>query len=330
MRIAIFGAGAIGSLLALRLAKAENDVSVVARGEHLDAIRTKGITVRSGDKIESVEIRASDKAAALGGQDLIIVTVKSTALLEAARALEPMLQSDTTLVFAQNGIPWWYTHGLQGRSDEQLPDLSWMDPDEELGRLASRSLGGVIFAACEVAEPGIITNRTHASNKLVVGEFDDRESVRLKHVRDALEAAGIASPPVPSIRHQLWMKLINNMTGTVMGAALGATLADLHDDPNFVRILARLKDEAIAIGRTCCPDLEYIGRTGFRSTHKPSMLQDLERGRPLEIDTLVRAPLEIARRAGVKTPTLDFLGALIASKDLSRAGGVVLPLGDAL
>src|SRR5215475_3539975 len=192
MRICVFGAGAIGGNFAARLAEAGNDVSVVARGAHLEAIRAKGLTLIAGDKKIVAKVKASDRPADLGPQDAVISTLKATALQDLAKSVEPLLGPDTPVVFAQNGIPWWYGHGL-AKSRPAAPDLSRLDPGGALAKAVGlhRVLGGVISSPNTVVEPGVVHNEVPERNVLSVGEPDDRSSPRIEALRATLRAAGI-------------------------------------------------------------------------------------------------------------------------------------------
>src|SRR6201994_1601330 len=201
MRICIFGAGAVGSHFAVRLAQAGHDVSCVMRGPHLAAVKARGLTLRVGDAETNAKVRASDDPATLGPQDLVISTLKATAVASLATGLKPLLGSDTPVIFAQNGIPWWYDIGLPA-SHPATPDLSFLDPGGALRAAVpkARIIGGVIFSSNEVIEPGVVANLSPDRNMLVIGECDDRESERIGKLRALLEAAKITSGPVAQIR----------------------------------------------------------------------------------------------------------------------------------
>jgi 2-dehydropantoate 2-reductase len=315
MRICIFGSGAVGSHFAVRLALAGHDVSCVMRGAHLQAVQARGLTLKVGDAAFTAKVRASDDPAALGAQDLVISTLKATGVNSLATGLMPLLGDDTAVVFAQNGIPWWYDIGLPA-DHPQPPDLAFLDPG---GRLRAaipkaRIIGGVIFSANEVIAPGVVANLSPERNRLVVGECDDRVSERIERLRATLEAASIESPPVPRIREAIWSKLLTNMSMSVLCLLTGQTARAVRDDPALRDVVPRLLDEANAIGQSCIADVKRVTRTGPAPEHKPSILQDYELGRAMEIDVLVRAPAAFARAAGLSTPTLDLLAALAIQK----------------
>jgi 2-dehydropantoate 2-reductase len=311
MRISIFGAGAVGSHFAVRLALAGHDVSCVMRGPHLAAVQARGLTLRVGDAEFSARVRASDDPAALGPQDVVISTLKATGLDSLATGLRPLLGDDTAVVFAQNGIPWWYDIGLSP-DHPPPPDLGFLDPGGRLRAAVAREriVGGVIFSANEIVEPGVVVNNSTDRNMLLVGECDDRPSERIGRLRAALDEASIQSPPTLQIRETIWAKLLTNMSMSVLCLLTGQTARGVRDDPALRDVIPRLLDEANSIGQSCFPDVKRTTRSGPAPNHKPSILQDYEQGRPMEIDALVRAPAEFARAAGLATPMLDMLAGL--------------------
>jgi 2-dehydropantoate 2-reductase len=311
MRICIFGAGAVGSHVAVRLARAGHDVSCVMRGPHLEAVKAQGLTLRAGDAEFSAKVTASDDPAQLGPQDFVISTLKATALSSLATGLRPLLRDDTAVVFAQNGIPWWYDVGLSP-DHPPPPDLAFLDPGGALRSAVSRDriFGGVIFSSNEVVAPGVVKNLSPERNQLLVGECDDRPSARIERLRAVLQEAGFQSPPVPRIREAIWSKLLTNMSMSVLCLLTGQTAREVREDPALQDVAPRLLDEADSIARSCFPDVKRVTRSGPAPHHKPSLLQDYELGRAMEIDVLVRAPATFARAAGLSTPMLDMMAAL--------------------
>jgi 2-dehydropantoate 2-reductase len=251
----------------------------------------------------------------LGPQDVVISTLKATGLSSLVTGLCPLLGGDTTVVFAQNGIPWWYDLGLPA-DHPPPPDLGFLDPGGRLRAAipATRIIGGVIFSSNEVIEPGVVVNLSPDRNLLLVGERDDLASERIGQLRAALEAALIGSPPVARIRETIWSKLLTNMSMSVLCLLTGQTARAVRDDPALREIVPRLLDEAQAVGHSCYPAVARATRTGAAPEHKPSLLQDYELGRAMEIDVLVRAPAAFARAAGLSTPMLDLLAGLAIQK----------------
>ena len=311
MRICIFGAGAVGSHVAVRLALAGHEISCVMRGPHLEAVKARGLTLRVGDSEFSAPVKASDDPAALGPQDFVISTLKATGLNGLATGVTPLLRDDTAVVFAQNGIPWWYDLGLPS-DHPPPPDLSFLDSGRALRTAVSRNriIGGVIFSSNEIIAPGIVENLSLDRNMLLVGECDDRPTARIEGLRAALMEAGFQSPPVPRIRETIWTKLLTNMSMSVLCLLTGQTARAVREDPALREVAPRLLDEADSIARSCFPDVKRATRSGPAPNHKPSLLQDYELGRAMEIDVLVRAPAAFARAAGLSTPMLDMMAAL--------------------
>jgi 2-dehydropantoate 2-reductase len=324
MRICIFGAGAVGSHLAVRLARAGNEVSCVMRGPHLAAVQKNGLTLRVGTDEFKADVKASDNPADLGPQDFVISTLKATAVAALATGVKPLLMEDTAVVFAQNGIPWWYDIGLPA-GHPATPDLAFLDPYGALRAAIPREriVGGVIFSSNEVIAPGVVENLSPERNMLLVGECDDREGERIARLRSVLEAAQFASTAVAQIRETIWSKLLTNMSMSVMCLLTGQTARAVRDEPALQDVLPHLLDEANSIAQSCYPDVKRVTRTGPAPNHKPSILQDYELGRAMEIDALVRAPASFARQAGLATPMMDLMGALAIKR--ARDKGLYAP-----
>lgn len=323
MRICIFGAGAVGSHFAVRLALAGHEVCCVMRGPHLEAVKAKDLTLRVDGTGFTAHVKASDDPAELGPQDVVISTLKANSLHSLAKGLGPLLRDHTAVVFAQNGIPWWYDIGLV--SDAPPPDLGFLDPGGQLRAAVARNriVGGVIFSSNEVIAPGVVANLSPDRNMLLVGECDDRDSERIARLRATLEAAAIASAPVAKIREAIWSKLLTNMSMSVLCLLTGQTARAVRDEPDLQGIIPRLLDEANSVAQSCFPGVKRVTRSGPAPNHKPSILQDYELGRAMEIDALVRAPAAFARAAGLSTPMLDMLAALAIrmARDKGLYGG---------
>ncbi len=316
MKIGVFGAGAIGGHLALRLARGGADVSIVARGAHLDAVRAKGITVHAPDGTFTARVRASADPRELGPQDAVLVTVKAPALPSVAAGIAPLLGPDTPVIFVMNGIPWWYFLGGDVPfAGLRLPEV---DPDGLLESVIGtrRTLGGVIYSAVEVKEPGLI-HCEHNNTRLLMGSVDGSASP----IADALGAMAVAggmmeARSVPDIRREIWAKLLGNLSHGPLTSLSRRGVRDTFADP-VLRQAARISAEegraiAAALGIVLGP--EQIERVaGNNSVHKPSILQDLERGRPMEIDALFSVPLRLAQLTGTPAPQLSLLVALVKS-----------------
>ena len=318
MRICIFGAGAVGGHLAAKLAVAGNDVSVVARGAHLEAMRANGVTLLHGEQTIRGKVRASERAADLGAQDFVLVTLKANLLPVFARGAAPLLGPQTAVAFVQNGIPWWYGQGLQ----RKLPDFSRLDPGGELARAVApqRVIGAVVFSANEVDAPGVIRNLVPGRNMLVVGEPGDHQSSRTGTLRKLLDAADMYSPAVKDIRQVIWSKLVLNLGTSILCTLTGETVGGVRGNAELAALAGKLKSEGMAVAAAYgissegAPERPGGGQGSGQIAHKPSMMQDYERGRPMEIDSQIMMPLEFARAAGVPAPTLEALAPLLAHK----------------
>lgn len=314
MRIAIVGAGAIGIWLGVRLANAGHDVSVLARGATLAAVRQHGLRLVIGGNTQAAAVTASDRASDLGKQDLVVIAVKGQALAGVAESVAALLGEATTILPAMNGIPWWFFHGLPVTLDDT--SLRSIDPEGRLGQLIppERVLGCVVHASCSVQTPGCSIHKN--GNGLIVGEPRGGSSARLEGVVNLLGSAGFDITVSAQIQKDIWYKLWGNMTMNPISALTAATSDRILDDALVSGFILRVMTEAAAIGaRIGCPISESgedrMAVTRKLGAFKTSMLQDAEAGRSLEIDALVAAPREIGRRVGIETPNMDALHGLI-------------------
>jgi 2-dehydropantoate 2-reductase len=321
MRICVFGAGAVGGHVAAKLAAAGHDVSVVARGAHLEAMRDKGITLIHGADTVRGQVRTSDP----GLQDLVFVTLKANALGAFAAAAAGLVGSDTRVVFAQNGIPWWYGIGLS-KDRPAPPDLSRLDPQGKLKAVlkTGQIIGCVVYSANEVREPGVIVNNVPGNNMLVVGQADDSDSSKIRELRRLLTEADLYSPETSDIRTSVWAKLVQNLSTAALCTLLGATVKEVRSDSALAELSRRLAAEARAVAAAHGVDPQRAptrpggGQSSGAISHKPSMLQDYERGRPMEIEALLVAPFAFARAAGVAAPTLEAVVPLVVFKAAAK------------
>jgi 2-dehydropantoate 2-reductase len=307
MRICVFGAGAVGGHLAARLAAAGHEVSVVARGAHLEAMKARGVTLLHGDEIIRGHVNTEPGPA----QEAIIVALKANALASFAEAAPRLLGPHTAVVFAQNGIPWWYAE-----------DMESLDPGRRLARTIPRAnvVGGVVYSANEVVEPGVIRNFVPGNNMFVIGDADNRDPARVVQLREALEKSGVSSPKPEDIRQAVWAKLVQNLGHSSLCLLTESTTSAVLGDPELARLSERLKAEAAAVARAHgidigrAPQRPRGGHASGAVGHKPSILQDYERGRPMEVEAQLIAPLSFARAAKVPTPTLEMIIPLAAHK----------------
>ncbi|MDB6001881.1 MAG: 2-dehydropantoate 2-reductase [Rhizobacter sp.] len=323
MKVCVFGPGAVGGHLAGLLADSGVDVSVVARGAALQAMRRDGIVLRLDDREVTARVRASDTPSELGPQDLVFVTVKTTALAQVAATIAPLLGPDTPVVFVMNGIPWWYFHAHGGANEgRRMPRL---DPGDALWNAVGpqRAIAGIAMSACTVLAPGVVEVKG-GNRMMTVGEPDGSLSPRLRQIAGLLKNAGFPVEASERIRDSIWAKLMLNLGSGPMAVLAPAPLMDLYAEPACVAARGRATQEvaAIAAAMGCHPQVDLDAQLAAvrASPHIPSIAQDALKGRPLEIDTMFLQPLEMARECGVPTPTLDLLLALVMVK--ARAAGL--------
>jgi 2-dehydropantoate 2-reductase len=318
VKICVFGAGAIGGLMAAKLAaKGDHEVTVIARGPHLAAMQQKGLVLRSEGTEITVPVRAVATAEEAGVQDYVVVTLKAHSLPGAAKQMQPLLGPETAIVSAVNGIPWWYFHRLAGPHEGRRVES--VDPGGVVSELLapSRAIGAIVYPAAEVPEPGVIEHTY--GDRFTLGEPDGSRSPRVAALSEALIAAGLKAPVRPKIRDELWVKLWGNMAFNPISALTGVTLDVLIGDPGQ-RGVARammLEGQAVAekLGVRFAIDVDKRIAGGAEvGAHKTSMLQDLERGRPMEIDALLGAVVELAGLVEVPVPTCDTVLALVRAR----------------
>jgi 2-dehydropantoate 2-reductase len=313
MKICIYVAGAIGGHLAARLHRAGAEVSVVARGAHLAAIRDNGLTVHAVDGEHHAPIRASADPAELGRQDAVFVTVKAPALPAVANSIQPLLGADTPVAFVMNGIPWWYFDHLPGPHEgKSLPRI---DPGDVLRRALGpgRAIGGVVYSASVVTAPGIV-HVEQPKSRFILGEPDGTLSDRVLTLSGLISKGGVSGEATSAIRTEIWNKLISNLAGGTLAVLTGSAPKGIYVEPAAEHAALRVMQEATAIAQAmgADPTTNHAQRIGNQRSmdHKPSILQDLELGRPMEIDGMFDAPLALAHMAGVEAPTLALLVAL--------------------
>jgi 2-dehydropantoate 2-reductase len=317
MKVGIFGAGAIGGLLGARLAASGVDVTFVARGPHLAAMQANGVTLKSGGEVLCVRPRCVGDAAEAGVQDVVVVTLKAHALPGAAPAIARMMGPESALVTAVNGIPYWYFFGVDGPYRDRRVES--VDPGGTVWRTLppAQAIGCVVYPAAEVTEPGVIAHTY--GDRFTLGEPDGSRSDRVTALAQALQAAGFKAPVRPRIRDEIWVKLWGNMAFNPLSALTGATLDRLTGRPDL-RAVARammLEGQAVAeaLGVRFAIDVDKrIEGAAEVGVHRTSMLQDLDRGRPMEIDALLGAVVELGALAGVAMPASTMVLALVRER----------------
>ena len=323
MRVCIYGAGAIGGYLGAELARAGVDVTLIARGPHLAAMRAKGLKLLIDNEERISHPRCTDDPAEAGPQDYVIITLKAHSAPGIVDALQPLIGPETTVVTAVNGIPWWYFHQLEGRW--QGHRLESVDPGgvQWDGIGPERVIGCIVYPACHMPAPGVIQHVE--GNRFTLGEPSGERSERATRLSRALIDAGLKAPVRPRIRDEIWIKLWGNLCFNPISALTHAMLDEVTTDPGTREVSLRMMLEAQAVGETLGVkfniDVEkrLAGATAV-GPHKTSMLQDLERGRPLEIDALLTVVQELARLTDKPSPTIDTVLALIQQR--ARVAGV--------
>ncbi|MEA2753940.1 MAG: 2-dehydropantoate 2-reductase [Aliidongia sp.] len=317
MKIAIYGAGAIGGFLGVKLAQAGAEVTMIARGPHLAAMRDHGVTLVSGTDRVTLPLRCIGDPGAAGPQDYVFITLKAPALSEAAPQIARLMAPHTTLVTGINGIPYWYFYGMEGPWRDRVVES--VDPGGMLWRHLHPSsvLHAIVYPAAEITAPGIITHRY--GDRFTLGEPDGSRSERAEALARLMIAAGLKAPVRPRIRDEIWVKLWGNMAFNPISALTGATLDRLTARPDLRAACRGLMLEgravAEALGVRFAIDVEKrIDGAGEVGIHKTSMLQDLERGRPLEIDALLGAVVELAGLVGQNIPQCQTVLALLRER----------------
>jgi 2-dehydropantoate 2-reductase len=315
MKICVYGAGAIGGLMAAWLARSGHDVSVVARGAQLDAIRRSGLRVQSKGKTETFNVKAESDPARLGPQDYVLVTVKAQSLTGVADTIAPLLGKDTSVVTAMNGVPWWFFQGIKAQ-DNRLESL---DPGGKLTRAIAieRIVGCVIHLAASTREPGVVSHNMGA--KLILGEPGGRNTARTQRIAEALSAAGFEVIVTNAIEKEFWVKLLGNVSFNPVSALTVTTADELIRNQEVKAYMVEIMREVLAIGRAVGVDANIdpearIDMARALGRFKTSMHQDLEAGKALEIDGLLAGTLEIARKAGVRAPFTESLYGLIRAR----------------
>ena len=326
MKICVVGAGAIGGLLAAKLARAGQEVSVVARGAQLRAIRAEGLRLIEGDARFTARIAASERIADLGPQDLVVLGVKAHQLAAVAPEIRPALGENTLLLTAQNGIPWWYFFKQSGSHEGRR--LESVDPGGIIADALpiDRIIASVVYSAAEIEAPGVI--RHIEGDRFSLAEIDGTKSERVAQIAEAFTRAGFKAPVVSDVRAEIWLKLWGNLSFNPISALTHATLEDICRFAPTRALAAEMMREAQAVGEALgvrfriSLDKRIAGAEAV-GAHKTSMLQDVESGRAIEIEALLGSVIELGEIAGVSTPHLRAVYALtkLLAQSLQRQNG---------
>ncbi len=316
MKVAIYGAGATGGYMGAKLALAGVDTTLIARGPHLEAMQRRGVRLLiDGEELVARPFCTDDPAEA-GPHDFVIITLKTHSATRVVDAMQPLLGPETAVITAQNGVPWWFFHGIGGEWEGMR--LESVDPGGRQwdGIGPERAIGCVVYAATEIAEPGVI--RHSYGNKFSLGEPSGRKTARIKALSRALSGAGLRAP-VRRIRQEIWVKLLGNVCFNPISALTLATLDTVATEPGTRAVARAMMEETRAIGEALGIrfrlDIERrIDGAAAVGAHRTSMLQDLEKSRAMEIDALVTSVQELGRLVGVPTPTVDVVLALVRQR----------------
>lgn len=310
MKVGIYGAGAIGGWIGMGLARAGCSVSVVARGGTLEALQLHGLRLNQGGTVSSQAVASSARPAELGVQDMVVLAVKAPSLPEVARQIAPLLGPDTLVLTAMNGVPWWFLQGFGGALAGRR--LSSVDPSGQIAEAipARHIVGCVVHASCSLDEPGLVHH--HFGNKLIIGEPSGEKTARVRQLAALLEKAGFEAPVSDQIQKDIWFKLWGNMTANPISALTGATMDRVLDDELVTAFTHSIMLEAKEIGARIgipidqTPEERHV-ITRKLGAFKTSMLQDVEAGKPVELDALVSAVRELGQLTAVPTPSTDAL-----------------------
>lgn len=317
MKIAVFGAGAIGGYIGARLFEAGVPVTLIARGAHLAAMARDGLVLRRrGGPERRLKIPCTGETAALGPQDYVLLTLKAHQVSAACPELAALLGPESAVVTAQNGMPWWYFHGLKGPFRERR--IAAVDPGDVQWQTITpeRVIGAVVYPAAEIVAPGVIELVSGEElDRLPLGEPDGSRSPRAERISRALIAAGFKAPVKRDIRAEIWVKLWGNLAFNPVSALTGATLAAIVRDEGTREVVRAMMREGEAVAERLGVRMPVAIERRIRGAesvgeHKSSMLQDLEHGRPIELEALLGAVAELGRLVGVKTPLIDAVYAL--------------------
>ncbi len=310
-RVCVFGAGAIGGYIGARLAlKGEADVSLVARGAHLEAMRARGLVLKQGGETQTVHPRLAADTGELGPQDFIILAIKAHAVTGVIDALQPLIGPGTAILFAQNGLPWWYFYKHGGPHENQR--LESVDPGGAIwSRLGpERALGCVVWQAAEIETPGVIAH--HYGDRMPLGEPSGEKSERVALLSRLLTSAGIKSPIRDTLRNEIWLKLWGNLSFNPLSILTEGTLSGLAGDAGTRSVIRAMMDEAKSVAETFGVRFavgidERIDMASKVGAHRTSMLQDVHAGRPTELGALLGVVIELADIARIDVPSLKLI-----------------------
>ena len=318
-KICIFGAGAIGGYLACSLKNTNNKISIVARGQHKEIIEKKGLTLIKDQIKRSFHFDISEKASDLGKQDYIFIGVKAQSIPLILDNLSPILDENTTIISAVNGLPWWYFHEAKTQTKLDNTHLESVDPKGKIWKTLNpnSAIGCVVYPACEILEPGIIKHTE--GDRFSLGEPNGMISERLKEISSILIDSGLKAPQKKNLRDEIWIKLWGNCSFNILSALTGSTLDEIGENPAILNLIKKMMEECKLVGeeigikfRVSIND-RIKGATSIQG-HKPSTAQDLEAGKPLEIDPIIGSIIEVGKKLNINTYNLEQMYNLLKFK----------------
>ena len=317
MKLCIFGAGAMGGWIGGLLARRGVDVTLIARGPHLAAMKERGLTVRMSGEEFVTHPKLTDDPEEAGPQDYVFISLKAHSVPPVAERMRPLLGPDTAVVTASNGIPWWYFYKQEGPWENHR--LETVDPGgkqwDVLG--PERAIGCILWPAAEVVEPGVVQHEY--GDRISLGEPDGGRTERVQALSQVLQSAGLRAPIRPNLRNETWVKLWGNVSLNPVSALTSSTLEAMIEDPGTLTVIRQMMLEAQAVGEKLGVRFgmnvdQRIKGAAEVGSHRTSMLQDLERGRPMEIDAIVGVVSELGRLVDVPTPTIDTVYHLVVRR----------------
>ena len=319
MNICVFGAGAIGGYIGCCLSKAGANVSLIARGPHKEAIEKNGLTLITGNSSDTFNLKVTENPKELETQDYIIIGVKAHAIAGIVENLKPLLNKNTSILSAVNGIPWWYFYKANSNTILENTHIDSVDPDGIIWKNLNpeRALGCVVYPACEIEKPGVIKHIE--GNRFSLGEPSGINTDRLKILSDLFIKGGLKAPQKKNLRDEIWIKLWGNCSFNPISAITGASLDIIGNDPSSRVLIKQMMEECQKVGEAVGVHFgvsinKRIDGASSIIGHKPSTRQDIEMKRPLEIDPIMSAIIEIGNKLKIPTPMLKHINSILKLK----------------
>lgn len=317
MKVAVVGAGAIGAYVGAALQRGGAEVSMVARGAHLQAMRERGLRVLSPRGNFSVEVVATDDPSRVGPVDVIFLGLKAYSYASCGKLIEPLMGNRTAVVAAQNGIPWWYFYGLETIGHLKGHRVEAVDPGGAVSAVIppEHAIGCVVYCSTTIESPGVI--RHTEGTRFTIGEPDGSMSKRCQGFSEAMEAGGLKCPVERDVRKDVWLKLMGNISFNPLSVLTGATMSGICGHAETRALVARMMEETLAVATALgsAPEISVERRLAGAERvgeHKTSTLQDFEAGKAMELDVLMKAPIELADMVGVEVPSLKAVYAVVS------------------